>query len=251
MAASNDSLILFKYHQTYCCDPFKEQKSRRAKDLRNVTDRQAQEHPSLVSIGEQIYSNCHKRLGTLSPAETKLSSDEQQEQQDLNDYSFTHDQFFALSEDELSSLNISLEFIRASLFNKYRAQKGGSYVLKKIQKIQDASSQKIVVLCGPSKQWVMEDEEALSDNESHAMQDVLTSLIQKYQNALSGIQKITILTIFANTWSRRRIMEKFGCSLRMATQATRLAIEKGILSTPNPKVGRGLQPDTDFLKGRD
>jgi len=35
----------------------------------------------------------------------------------------------------------------------------------------------------------------------------------------------------------------FGCSQRMATQAKRLAIEKGILSTPNPKVGRGLEPD--------
>jgi len=36
----------------------------------------------------------------------------------------------------------------------------------------------------------------------------------------------------------------FGCSQRMATQAKRLAIEKGILSTPNPKVGRGFEPDT-------
>ena len=30
----------------------------------------------------------------------------------------------------------------------------------------------------------------------------------------------------------------------MATQAKHLAIEKGILSTPNPKVGGGLEPDT-------
>jgi len=90
----------------------------------------------------------------------------------------------------------------------------------------------------------MEEEEVLSNDESHAMEEVPTSLIQKYQNTLSRSQKITILTIFANTWSRRRIMEKFGCSQRMATQAKRLAIEKGILSTPNPKVGRGFEPDT-------
>ena len=89
----------------------------------------------------------------------------------------------------------------------------------------------------------MEEEEALSKDESHAMQEVLTSLIQKYQNTLSRSHKITILTIFANTWSRRRIMKKFGCSQRMATQAKRLVIKKGILSTPNPKVGRRLEPD--------
>ena len=38
-------------------------------------------------------------------------------------------------------------------------------------------------------------------------------------------------------------MNKFGCSQRMATQAKHLVIEKGILSIPNPKVGRGLEPD--------
>ena len=140
MAASNERLVLFTKHQKYCCDPFKEHKSRRAKDLRNVTDGQAQEHPSLVLIGEKICSNCRKRLGTLSPeAESESSSDEQQERQGLDD-SFTHDQSFTSSEVELSSLNTSLELIGASSFKKYRAQKGGSYVLKKMQKIQDAFS---------------------------------------------------------------------------------------------------------------
>ena len=95
-----------------------------------------------------------------------------------------------------------------------------------------------------SKQWEIEEEEALSNDESHDMKEILTSLIQKYHITLSRSQKITILTKFANTWSRRRIMERFGCSQRMATQAKRLAIEKGILSSPNPKVGRRLEPDT-------
>jgi len=104
-----------------------------------------------------------------------LSSNEQQEQQGLDD-SFTYDQSFTSSEVELSSLNTSLELIGASSFKKYRAQKEGSYVLKKMQKIQDAFSQKIDVVCGPSKQWEMEEEEALSNDESHAMQEVLTSL---------------------------------------------------------------------------
>ena len=198
MTASHESLVLFKQHQKYCCDPFKQHKNRRAKDLRNVTDTQAHEHPSLVSIGEKVCFNCHKRLGTLSPeAETESSNDEQQEQQGLDD-SFTRDQSFTSSEVELSSLNTSLELIGASPFKKYRAQKEGLCVLKKMKKIQDAFSQKIDVVCGPSKQWEMEDEEALSDDESLAMQKVLTSLIQKYQNALSRNQKITIPTIYAN-----------------------------------------------------
>ena len=35
-------------------------------------------------------------------------------------------------------------------------------------------------------------------------------------------------------------MEKFGCSQRMATQAKHLVLEKGILSTPDPKMGKAL-----------
>ena len=94
MAASNESLVLFKKRQKYCCDPFKEHISRRAKDLRNATHRQAQKQPSLASIGEKICSSCRKRLGALSPeAETESSNDEQQEHQDSDD-SLTHDQSF-------------------------------------------------------------------------------------------------------------------------------------------------------------
>ena len=62
-----------------------------------------------------------------------------------------------------------------------------------MQKIQDAFSQKIDDVCGPSKQSEMEDAEDLSDNEIHAMQEVLTSLIQQYQNTSSRSQKLTVL----------------------------------------------------------
>ena len=40
------------------------------------------------------------------------------------------------------------------------------------------------------------------------------------------------------------MMAKFGCSNRMATQSKHLALEKGILSTPNPKIGKALEDGT-------
>ena len=69
---------------------------------------------------------------------------------------------------------------------------------------------------------------------------VIRSLIEKYRNTVSRSEKIRILTIFANSWSLRKIMEKFGCLQRMATQANHLVLAKGILSTPNPKMGKAL-----------
>ena len=72
MAVSDESLVLFKKRQKYCYDPFKKHKSKRTKNLRNVTDRQTLEQPSLLSVGEKIRSSCRTRLGVLSPeAETE------------------------------------------------------------------------------------------------------------------------------------------------------------------------------------
>ena len=86
----------------------------------------------------------------------------------------------SIGEKICSNCRKRLELIEVSKFKKYRAQKEGSYVLKKMQKIQDGFSQKIDIVCGPSIQWDMKEEDALSNDESHTMQEVLTSLIQKY-----------------------------------------------------------------------
>ena len=55
---------------------------------------------------------------------------------------------------------------------------------------------------------------------------VRRSLVEKYQNTVSRGEKIRILTIFAESWSHRKILEKFGCPQRMATQAKHLAYWK-------------------------
>ena len=69
---------------------------------------------------------------------------------------------------------------------------------------------------------------------------VIRSLVEKYRNTVSRSEKIRILTIFPHSWPCRKIMEKFGCSQRMATQAKHLVLEKGILSTPTLKMGKAL-----------
>ncbi len=46
-----------KIDRKYCCDPFKQHKTLRKKDLRDVTDQQAKNYPSLVSMGLKICSN--------------------------------------------------------------------------------------------------------------------------------------------------------------------------------------------------
>ena len=70
---------------------------------------------------------------------------------------------------------------------------------------------------------------------------VIRSLVEKYRNTVSRSENIRTLTIFADSWSHRKIMEKSGRSQRMATQAKHLVLEKRVLSTPYPKMVRLCQ----------
>ena len=59
-----------------------------------------------------------------------------------------------------------------------------------------------------------------------------------------------ILTILPQSWSVRRIQSEFGTSNYMARKAKNLVREKGVLATPNPKLGHPLAPKTtDLVRG--
>ena len=73
---------------------------------------------------------------------------------------------------------------------------------------------------------------------------IVEKLKERFHTAESRSEKIVVSTIFRQTWSRRKMMLEFGCSQRMATQAKHLAIQKGILATPNPKAGKRLATET-------
>ena len=49
-----------------------------------------------------------------------------------------------------------------------------------------------------------------------------------------------ILTIFVAQWSNRKVRREFNCSHQLVSQAKKVLITKGILSTLNPKKGKSL-----------
>eukprot|EP00731_Ephydatia_muelleri_P012852 Em0007g162a len=58
--------------------------------------------------------------------------------------------------------------------------------------------------------------------------------------AVRHSEKVKILTALPKSWSVRKIMKEFGASNYMARQAKKLVLEKGFLSSPNPKPGNPL-----------
>ena len=74
--------------------------------------------------------------------------------------------------------------------------------------------------------------------------DVMIDQMKHKFNASTRSEKLQLLTLLPSTWSVRRIENEFETSNFMARTAKRLAAEKGILSSPNPKQGRSLAADT-------
>ena len=144
-------------------------------------------------------------------------------------------EIFYCPESDLEIVNTSLSLIGVSPLNKRRALSTASYLPKKKQKIHDAVSEKIESVCGSTYS------EASGDTvEDLKADEIIASLIERYKNSDSRPEKMTILTIFAPSWTRQKMAEKLGCSHRMAVQAKRLALEKGILANQESKHGRSL-----------
>ena len=78
-----------------------------------------------------------------------------------------------------------------------------------------------------------------------ALFDEMLEQLQKYfQECASRAERIHALTVLPRSWPLREIKEKFNVSTRTVTKVKRLVETKGILSTPNKKVGRPLDDET-------
>eukprot|EP00112_Aurelia_sp_Birch-Aquarium-sp1_P015851 Seg3541.3 transcript_id=Seg3541.3/GoldUCD/mRNA.D3Y31 product="hypothetical protein" protein_id=Seg3541.3/GoldUCD/D3Y31 len=245
---------MMKTDRKYCCDPFKEHTTLRKKDLRDVTEEQAINYPSMVSIGLKICSCCRKKLCKLptemvacvQPQHTEIADTIEQISQEETggEVNEQDDSIFSSPDSELHDINKSLELIGESPLKKSRMETSSAYLQKKKQKMKNALSSKISAACRITSAASVSDQESSSDESDDKEKEILQGLIDKYKLCQAKSEKLIILTIFAKTWSRRKLMAEFGCSQRMATNAKHLAIERGILSSPNPKVGRTLAKDT-------
>ena len=229
MAEQLSKVTSIQNKRKYCCDPFKVHKTRRTKDLRFVTAEQAKCNPSLVQVGMKICTNCRKQL-------QKPQCMVEEELPIENLHSEGEDDFVP-PEIEVENLNETLELIGESPLSQQKVKSRSRYLPQKKKKVQDALERKFDAACGSSPSLSMD---VSSDEEDGMPGEIVQKLIAKFHSTESRSEKITVLTIFAQTWSRRKIMSKFGCSQRMATQAKHLSFEKGILATPNPKTGKKL-----------
>ena len=214
------------------------------KDVKLVTVDQAKKHPSPVSLGHKICSKCQKEIAKL-PTESNqdylgdLSDDiatspRRSSQSSGNKDVISSEDTFSCLESDLETMNKSLGFIGISPLKKHKALTTASYLPKK-HKVHEAVSEKFENVHGPTSLQAWSNvTEGVKGNE------IVKSLIERYKKSDSRPGKMTILTIVAPMWTRKMMIEKCGCSHRMAVQAKRLASERGILATQDSKRGQLL-----------
>ena len=230
----------------YCCDPFKEHSAKKVKDLRLVTKEQAARHPSLVQIGMKLCCPCRKKLAKQQ--KETLANQNQVDTSSSESLSSAEDEIpneeiYVSPEFEFETLNQSLVLIGESPLNRQMVQTRVKYLPKKRKRAQTVLAKKFDAVRGTpksSKEEISSEDDDADDKEGQ----IIEKLKERFHTAKSRSEKIIVLTIFGQTWSRRKMMLEFGCSQRMATQAKHLAIQKGILATPNPKAGKRLATET-------
>eukprot|EP00731_Ephydatia_muelleri_P022116 Em0014g707a len=77
--------------------------------------------------------------------------------------------------------------------------------------------------------------------------EIIMQLKEKFHSTDECSEKVKILTVLPKSWCVRKIVKEFGASNYVARQAKKLVLEKGFLSSPNPKPGKALPDRTQQL----
>ena len=74
--------------------------------------------------------------------------------------------------------------------------------------------------------------------------EIILQLKEKFQTTTKRSEQLQILTVLPRSWTRKHIQSEFGVSDYMARKCKQLVLEKGILSSPDPKPGPSLPSET-------
>lgn len=130
------------------------------------------------------------------------------------------------SSEAISSLNQCLAEIGETPYIKHKAHQR-HYPEQKMKRITDAM--KRTLLTDTDYDHILGDED-----------EIVEQLRNKFELSTSRSEQLQILTVLPQNWTLQNIQHVFQTSDYMARRSKQLVKEKGILSTPNPKLGQSL-----------
>ena len=72
---------------------------------------------------------------------------------------------------------------------------------------------------------------------------LVDAMVEKLKGPLTTSEKIQLMTLAPESWSRQKVAQHFGVSEYVVREARSLKEKKGIISVPDKRVGRGLSQE--------
>ena len=132
----------------------------------------------------------------------------------------------------LIALNEALKCTGATPQQKRKAKRSMVYTKAKFRKVEEAVKKALDL--GQEDGQLQQNDEC----------EIIQQLKEKFAITTSRSEKVKILTVLPKSCSVLKITKEFSASNYMARQAKCLVTEKGILSSPNPRLGKPLLLET-------
>lgn len=221
------------FDKMYCCNPFKILGHKyKLLGLREV-------QKWMIGVNRNISSSsriCHFcriklfRLKKEKALEELVSEDENEVEELEQNESLSADKPFDTPAIAVSQLNAVLPYLEQSpistkkmMYKKYRSEK--------FKTVSCSIKNKLFPGLTPSTSHQCPDSE------------IIEQLKVKFATLTKNSDRMELLTILPKSWSILKMMEEFQISNYMARKVKQLVDEKGILSTPNPKLGKALSSE--------
>lgn len=234
-------LNVFEKYQTICVDPLKKHKKPIKKSLRSVSlsfSKQLIAKNIYIKPGQKLCSTC--RNFCEEKIKIKVSENE------------TDDELMT-ELDSLESRNVSLSQTNTALddlgltpikLHTLSSRSKGSYYKRKVDNVTKAVKRKISKALDYDVPSSDDEEEDTSMVKKAQDFDVMICLLKEKILSVGRSQKIQILTLAPESWSKEKVMKEFNVSEYIVRQARKLKREKGILAIPDPKKGKTLSENT-------
>lgn len=230
------------FNSTFCCNPFKKSGHTGCnKSLRQVQEWMLQyTKDKNITISNKICGTCRIKFSHLK----KSNKSNLEEGSDINENVDTFDDIASGTEEDdiasgteevaISKLNQSLPYLEQSPIKKKKLHQK-RYRDAKFRKISDSIQDKIF------------HGSAQSTSHMCPQSEIIEQLKEKFKTLTKNSEKIQLLTILPKSWAIHKIEEEFLVTNYIARKVKHLVETKGVMSTPNPKLGSPISPVTSSL----
>lgn len=248
-------LIRFELEQNSCCDPYKKHTKpiTNKRNLRKISLQKAKLYKEKSNInlvpGQLLCSNCRKLLLKDNEGKNEERSTESDEGKEI-DTNFELELASRITEKEKlneSFIGINVSPLKLQSVATHSKKK---YAKRKLKQAESQIKKKLSNVLKVEDVQNSEDsdtESKLKLEETKSKCDDMDKLVElmklKLNTNISKREKIQVLTIAPQSWSRKKVAQEFQVSEYMVRKARNLTIERGILAMPDRKGGHKISDE--------